>query len=169
MALGRFPKHARSYLGEWPEPSPSEPEPFLAFYARWGLERLLTWDLPAPMYPELHGFTTHGTHTLAVAGVNVFVPWSLLRDGWLTIQDLAKHFKTVKNPEHLQDWLTGQSDLGYARYRNVLILYRYWHLVLVARYSDRLKGNTERLDRAFAEYVGLGEESIKKLRIKTRF
>jgi hypothetical protein len=173
VALGRFPTHARSYPGELPELSPPEHEPFLSFYDRWALERLLTWDLPIPMLPELHGVTTHDAHTLAAAGVNVFVPWPLLKDRWLTLQDLTKHLKTARNPEHLRGWLTvrgrGQSDLGYTRYRTVLVLYCYWHLVLAARYGNRLKGNTERLDRAFAKYVGRGEESVKKLRIKTRF
>jgi hypothetical protein len=37
--------------------------------------------------------------------------------------------------------------------------------VLASRYCARMKGNTERLDRAFAEYLGTSEDSIKKMRL----
>jgi hypothetical protein len=196
-AWGRFPSHRRSFLGEqaWsagpqPEPVIREPdwtderwseevtranapfEAFRIFYRRWCLERFLTWDLPQPLRPEFSGSTTLDTFTLSEAGVHTFIPWYLLRDKRFTLQDLADHLKGVTNPAHLDGWLKkGPGKLGLVGYSRIYVLYRYLHLAIVARYGERLGGNMEALDRAFAAHLELsddvakGAESIKDSRL----
>jgi hypothetical protein len=197
-AWGGFPSQRHSYLGEpsWsagPQPAQvvREPhwtedqwvqevtrvnapfEPFWIFYNRWCLEQFVTWDLPQPLRPEFYGFTTHNTFVLSAAGVNLFLPWHLLRDRKFTLQNLAAHLKKINKPTHLEGWLTkGRDKLGLVGYRRLYVIYRYWHLAITTRYPERILGNTEALDRAFAAYMevsndsDMGAESIKKIRLK---
>lgn len=158
---GRFPRLAQE---------PAAPEPFLSFYRRWALEAFITWDLPQPLGPALHGLTMHDNFTLSKAGVNIFLPWYFLRDRRFSLAEVADHLRTWENPTHLKDWFsstTSDAGLGYTRWYNLLVLYRYHQLALVSRYAERLKGNVERIDRAFAEFLSLSSvDSVKKLRLE---
>jgi hypothetical protein len=167
--LGHFPALPRSFFGERPEPPDAADLPLLRFCRRWGLETMLTWQLPLPLRPELAGFTTYDSSTLGEAGLNLFVPWHLLRDGWLHLADLARRQRAARAVEHLAGWLSVREGrharLGYKRLRTQLAVYRYRELALSARYADRLLGHAEKVDRALARFLGTGAESVKKLRL----
>ncbi len=152
--------------------------PFLLFFRRWGLDTFLTWDLPVPMRPELYGVVTRdtsvlqgpgGMSSLADAGVNLFLPWYSLADKGLSLHDFAGPLRTVHNPDHLDGWLSPKKgdvkELGYVRLRRALMLYRYRELVLARRYADRLDGNVEKLDRAFARFMDIKIQSVRISRI----
>jgi hypothetical protein len=96
MEAGHFPRLPRSFFGE--EHEPEVPEPFLWFYRRWGLETFVTWDLPLPMGPELQGSTSHETFTMSAAGLNIFLPWHLLRDRKFSLAEVADHLRAWQNP-----------------------------------------------------------------------
>lgn len=197
-AWGGFPAHRHSFLGERPWSSGSQPVAvvrkkswssgrwltevaaanaphtlFLLFFRRWGLDTLLTWDLPVPMRPELHGVVTRDTSvlggpgetsTLADAGVNLFLPWYSLADKGLSLHELANPLRALRDPDHLKDWLSPPrgdvKELGYVRLRRALTLYRYRELVLARRYAERLDGNVEKLDRAFARFMDIKIQSV---------
>jgi hypothetical protein len=171
-ALGHFPTHRRSFLGEQPEPVGLEEAQLLHFYRRWGLETFATWELPVPMSPQLFQTFYADFVTLPEAGLLIFVPSYALRDERLTLKDLAKQLAAEDHWEQLKGWMArgteGRTKLGYQRLYHTLVLYRYWILGLASRYPERLEGSTERLDQAFASFLGLGDESIKKVRLALR-
>jgi hypothetical protein len=165
----RFPAHRHTLLGEAAGPTDREEASLLTFYRRWAIETFSTFDLPIPMAPQVSAITYADTVSLAGAGLLTFVPWYALRDGRVTVKDLSKQLIAIQRPAHLDRWLARADGsgkrLGYSRLRHTLVVYRYWLLGLAARYRERLNGCTEGLDRAFARYLGLGEDSVKKVRL----
>lgn len=164
---GGFPSLPRSYLGEPAGAADPREARYHPFYRRWNLSSFLTWDLPLPLLPEV-GVTTLDTFTLSGAGVTVFLPWYVAQDGRFSPDQLVAHLKSLLRPAHLEGWLAapagGGKALGDVRYRHYLALYRYRGLVLGRRYADRLGRRTMQLDRAFARYLGCGEDTVKKVR-----
>jgi hypothetical protein len=193
----RFPRTPRSYLGERASASPprrhrDKPRratlldriaagptdeeiantEFHMFYRRWCLDSFITWDLPLPMLPSLFDAFSYDTFTTQGSGVHIFIPWYLLRNQTLTLRTLADAHKLSLPPTHLRDWLEiGASKYAPRRFRYIAILYRYWHLALVKRFPEKMKGHVEALERAFASYMGeytystVNPETIKKLRL----
>lgn len=167
----RFPAMPASFLGEAIGPVETrgkEYAHFIAFYRRWGLQTFLTWDLPVPLRPSVYGITLHDMAGSSEAGVNLFVPWYVLRDGRFQLQELAHHLQTLQNPAHLAGWLetttAGKGEHGDARFRTVMVLYRYQWLAIESRYAGRPSWDKKRQDEAFAQFLNLGEESIRRLR-----
>jgi hypothetical protein len=142
---------------------------FALFYRRWGLETFLTWDLPLPMRPALHGAGLPHTAGLSEAGVHVFLPWYLLRDGRFQLKELARHLQDLRNPEHLAGWLetatASRGELGDTRLCNLLVLYRYQKLAIAARYAGRAGWGVETQDVAFGKLLGLLPESARQVRL----
>ncbi|HEY7327796.1 MAG TPA: hypothetical protein VH592_09165 [Gemmataceae bacterium] len=148
-------------------------EDFEAFYCRWNLETMRSWDWPAPMEPDFVGGLRRGINRLSVAGMTLFIPWYVLRGERIDLQDVARLARIGVVPVHLSDWVNkrspeGGDDLGELRYRNLLWLYRFHELVLMRRYSTGCKGNIERLDRALAKVLKRDQDSVKKLRLQLR-
>jgi hypothetical protein len=165
-----FPPLPRTVLGETPQPSLDHSlSPLREFYARWCLDSFVTWDLPLPMMPDLRGFITYDTWVVAKAGLGAFLPWYLHRDQQFNLRQFGSHLQTTVRPDHLKGWLVlganEQRRFGYTRLRNQFLLYRYRTLALEARYSDRLVGKTEQVDRAFGKFLRVGEQSVKRLRL----
>jgi hypothetical protein len=165
---GRLPSLPLGPLGKPGAPARREDAPFHRFYRRWGLHTLLTWELPLPMAPQVGGAVFYDEVTTSASGLNVFVPWYALRDQRLALRDLFRLQRQVRDLAHLRGWLEGggpgAARLGHGRYRNLLLLYRYRELALAGRYAERLPGRVMQVERAFAEYLGLGADSVKKLR-----
>jgi hypothetical protein len=140
----------------------------LAFYRRWGLDQLLTWEWPVPMRPDLVGGLWKDADLLADAGVAVFVPWYLLRGDALDLQQLARHAREVDAPAHLRPWVNkaraGADELGDRRYERLAWLYRYMALALWRRYPDACRRRAGKLDRALSRVLERDEESVRKLR-----
>jgi hypothetical protein len=78
---------------------------FFAFYCRWGLEGLLTWELPLPVNPQVGISPGYWTLRAEEAGISIFVPWYALRGGIYDLQHAAKRIVSLSAPSHLQDWL----------------------------------------------------------------
>ncbi|MCY2990947.1 MAG: hypothetical protein NTY19_24190 [Planctomycetota bacterium] len=153
-----FPTVPMSLMGERPEPPPPESREFYAAYrffcSRWGLEALATWDLPIPLRPQLGSPSVYHLPSLGESGLLLLVPWYLLRDKDIRLDELAEHVRIMHAPEHLRDWLDGNPKAwGYERFAKMLDLYIYRELCLKPRYETRLKGNTERLDNAFGYFL----------------
>ena len=155
----------RSLMGSSPSPVPPEQRPFsnryLTFYHRWGLERLVTWEVPVPLQTEFLDYSLYHIETVRPAGVVIFVPYYVLRERSLTIYDVAEHKMLLERPTHLEDWLEGEKNWGFDRYATMFQLYVCLELAIKRRYEDRLKGNVSKLDLAFARYQkGLDAESL---------
>ncbi len=144
---------------------------FLAFYRRWGLDGLHTWDWPEPMEPDLMTGMLRDLHQLADAGVVLFVPWYLLRGEKLPVQAIVQRARTACEAEHLWEWLQKPAprkseEKGDIHYERLLHVYRYHELVLVRRYRARFHGHVQQLDRALAHVMGRDEDTVKKLRLE---
>jgi hypothetical protein len=172
-AEGRFRGFPRSLLGERPKSvPPEEREYFISYmtlYKRWGLQSLVSWELPLPMRPELSDPTLYDRPDLSGSGLAIFAPWYLFRDKDINIQELAAHGMTAEYPAHLHDWLIREpKNWGYDRYAIMLRIFVYLELALKRRYSSRVRRKQEALDGAFARvYYGkplTSTESIRKIR-----
>jgi hypothetical protein len=174
-SLGRFPELPRWPLLPRESFGAAAPAAFVeacsAFYTRWGLERLLTWDWPVPMEPELADGPA-GDRERLDAGLVLVVPWYLLRGERVSLQEAAQQGRW-SGPEHLHAWLFRERSGGRAggldaiRYARLRRLYRYHELVLVRRYGGAVAGNVQRLDVALARALPgrWGEDTVKKLRL----
>jgi hypothetical protein len=167
-----FPAPQETFLGFPVGPPGPGGEPaahFRRFYRRWGLQSFLTWDLPLPMRPSFVGPTFEPTAGLSEAGVNLFLPWYVVRDGQFNLRDLVKHLHQFRNPEHLGGWLntptTKREKLGDTRFRNVFILFRYQNLAIQSRYGDRSGWDAARQDEVFARLLKRSEESVRHVRL----
>jgi hypothetical protein len=172
LRLGGFPAYPRWPFVDDAEERPGEfREACCSFYRRWGLDRLLTWDWPVPMEPDLAVGMLRDMPRLSDAGIVVFVPWYLLRGEKLNLQEVAQHARTASEARHLWGWLQkpasqGSEAIGNIRFQRLQSIYRYYQLALIRRYSSASRHNVQRLDRALAKVMGRDEDTVKKLRLE---
>ncbi len=142
------------------------------FFARWGLDTLLTWDWPVPMEPDLNVGLRQNMDLLSPAGAVLFLPWYLLRGGVLDLKAVIDNCRLASPPEHLHGWVNKRGDrlegVGDVRYATLLLLYRFGELALRRRYADACAGNQHRLDLALASVIGRQCDTVKKLRHELR-
>ncbi|MGE3806783.1 MAG: hypothetical protein AB7K24_19110 [Gemmataceae bacterium] len=138
----------------------------LAFYRRWGLEQLLTWDLPVPLRTRFELASEESASSQEAALLRI--PWYLLRGG-LDLRPMVRRLRHTSAPVHLRNWIikepTRDDDMsGDLAYQRLFWLYRCHELVLLRRYPAACARNVERLDRALAAVMGRSEDLVKKLR-----
>jgi hypothetical protein len=145
---------------------------WLPFFQRWGIDRLATWDLPVPMRPQLATPSLYDMSDVSAAGVQVFIPWYLLRRKTLDVYALAERKQFVHLPPGLAQWLNpSEKNWGAKRYIVLLRLYIYLELVLNRRYRQRLLRRIGKLDQVFGKVLCDSadgdqdeEETIRKIR-----
>jgi hypothetical protein len=165
-----FPSLPLTLLGQ-PSPGRSDADwemesAFTEFYRRWELVTFLTWDLPVPMQMLTTDSVGYDITSLSDSGVNLFVPWYLLRGGKVSLNEISRRLQQLHNPQHLSEWLRIDASDGDAhgekRFRNSLVVYRYHHLAIKSRYGKR---SVEKHDQALALLLSVKLDSIKKLRL----
>lgn len=169
----QFPRLRESFFEELldpPDRSTKENALIEHFYRRWNLRCFLTWDIPVPIRPMIHEVHSDDRMgLLSEAGINIFLPWYLLRDGRIQLKELARQLKDHRNPAHLAGWLNTDTakkeKLGDTRFANLFVLYRYQTLAIGPRYGNRAGWENERQDEAFARYLSLSVESVRRLRL----
>jgi hypothetical protein len=174
--VGRFPVYPRWLLSdeEYDQDLPQKfRDDFLAFYRRWGLDRMLTWDWPVPMEPDLVGGIIKDLDLLTDTGLVLFVPWYALRGEKVNLQEVVQLARMSAVPAHLRDWFRKRSgrkgdELGDIRYERLRWLYRYHELALVPRYSAACRRQMQKLDAALACLLGRKEDVVKKLRLQLK-
>jgi len=150
------------------------PEQSLEFLRTWNLEGFVTWELPIPMLSETVNTTLYRPNDVRDAGVYLFIPYYLLRDKSLSLQEFAETRATAYFPSELADWYDLKpKNWGPARFKTMLLLYIYLECCLRRRYPDKVQGNLGKLDRALANYLKAeqshedksGDETIRKIRL----
>lgn len=140
----------------------------IGFYHRWCLDRMLTWDLPAPRDARLHFKASETPDLSPDEGITLQVPWYLLRGGRFDLQEVMKRIRFESAPEHLREWVCKESEhdhqAGGISYQRLHWLYRCYELVLFRRYGSICKTNIENLDRAMGQVMGRDEDLVKRLR-----
>jgi hypothetical protein len=143
---------------------------FQAFYDRWHLRALTTWDLPEPraavvgvagMLNELNHVSDYPTIQLPpFIRLPLRYPLHKLLHG-----DLGPHlaeWEAVQDQEH-------PGGLNYARWRRIFYLHVLRNVMLASRYRDRFHRRAGLLDEVFTDYLSqtCGKttvQSIGKLR-----
>jgi hypothetical protein len=169
---GRFPEYPR-----WPFAEPREDEERFkelneacrAFYLRWGLSRLVTWELPEPIHPDLIGQTFEDTGELSEAGALLFIPWYSMRSEQFNLQTVLHRMRLDSAPAHLRDWLLKQEqvrgrELGDLSYQRLLWLYQVYKLALETRYGRKCRRHVEKIDLALSNVIGIDAQAVRKLR-----
>jgi hypothetical protein len=171
IAQGRFPcvgEYPPRRLGQPPSRRQDCNAQFLRFYQRWGLDRLLSWELPLPMgivrgvVDELLG------QVPTLDGVALLIPWPLLHGEQIDFQASLADLRREQAPAHLAGWLSAAANAEGARgqitYQRLFLLYRVYALVLWRRYAAACRGQLEALDRALASVMCRQEDLVRKLR-----
>lgn len=168
-ADGEFPEFPQVLMFESPPPVPPEDREFhsdfMLFYRRWGIEKLVTWDVALPMRWEMASPSFYHLGSLHEAGALVFVPWYALRDRSVTLYQLVKQKQAFPGLNHLTMWLDRKPrKWGVERYATMLQLYVYLELALKCRYRANVQDNMARLDCAFARFIHAAPDAIAAYR-----
>jgi len=140
---------------------------FGMFHSHWGLERLLTWDLPLPLLPRVITSADESSSYTRDEGVSLFLPWSVLRGDQFDVAALIDRQRSIHSPPHLAGWLNQRTQgeaVGPIALQRQFWLFRVHTLVLFQRYASSCRGNLERIDLALATVFGSDVESVRKLR-----
>jgi hypothetical protein len=139
---------------------------FIAFYQRWHLITLPTWDLPQPVGFNL-GAPAAAERFLGITdGAALQLPPTVRLPARCPVRDLVQ----TAPEEHLAEWkmvLAQQhpSHFSFARWRRIFHLHFFRNVVLTRSYPDRLHRRAEALDWVFADYFDdEGDESVRKQR-----
>jgi len=144
-------------------------EEFSSFYRHWGIDRLLTWEIPLP----LDGFDVFIDEAerskSSTSGVNIFLPWHLLRSSPASLSSILFRSKVEHSPDHLYSWLfkeenrggRGNSDISW---QQKFWIYRSLFLVLRTRHLTATRRNTSKIDEVMASLIGRSVDIIKRQR-----
>lgn len=146
------------------------------FLDRWCLARMDTWDLPIPVPPVQLTNDPVPTNDLHSTGVSLFIPWSLLADRDLKVEEILEYHRSRQDLSHLDGWTcSGRiNSWGVERHAKLLTVFVYLELAIKQRYPNRLRGNLRKLDAAFRVFWGpppaddealiAGAETARKIR-----
>lgn len=119
---------------------------------KWALDGLTTTNLPIPCQPGFLVRDEIPQNGIASTGVSLHVPWPLLADQNFTLREIAGYHGLRVNLQHLDEWMKGERNWGFGRYARLLDLYLYRELALSKRYSERMNGHVEAVNRAFGAF-----------------
>jgi hypothetical protein len=124
---------------------------------------MATPELPMPIDPGLERPNFGNPSDLRAAGTVLFIPWYLVIDKDMRLQELVENHRLDTPLSHLDDWLPAPEGRGWGfeRYGIMLRLHIWIGLALARRYPDRMAGQAIRLDRAFARFE-LGENESEE-------
>jgi hypothetical protein len=139
---------------------------FHAFYDRWDLCKLVTWDLPVPLAPNL-GMPAVLGH---LQGLDDRPTIQLPRTFRLPARFPIHRLLRDDTDAHLADWHAVEeqehsSKMNYARWQRIYHLNFLLNVVLRGAYAGQFRRKAGALDEVMAEYFGdTSPESIRKLR-----
>lgn len=139
---------------------------FDAFFQKWQIGGLATWDIPLPSNANIGGPASLSRFVPDQMAPTVQLPRTLRLSARARPETLIRG--SVSN--HLRDWERVQENnhplrLSYGRWYRLFQLAIYRDLVLARNYSDRMNRHLGRLDQAFSEFFGdVDVQAIRKLR-----
>jgi hypothetical protein len=170
----RFPINASQEGNKGPLPhlsfSPEFTNEYTEFCTYWGLERMLTWDVPLPLNPLVDRSVPAPDPFESKTGVSVFLPFYLLRGKNLSVRDLLERVRAESMPDQFATWFGAAGDPdrpadGEVGLQQQFWLYRSYVLVLLTRYAEKCERNREKLNAVIADVLGKGQERVRKLRL----
>jgi hypothetical protein len=140
---------------------------FSAFYQRWQLTGLVTWDLPEPVGANLGAPASVGRFIGVENRPAVQLPPTVHLPSSNSLHDL------VQSPleGHLAEWQmvlneTHPSGFGFDRWQRVFRFHFLRNIVLSGSYEARFRRRAGELDWVFAELFGdQSDESCRRIRL----
>jgi hypothetical protein len=140
------------------------------FCTSWQISGMATWDLPVPRGIDLSGLGVVAAES--ELSMKFCMPATMRLPARFPLADVIAGIRAESTSEYLAEWqnvlnLDGKDGTGLRRYTQMLRMHFYRNIALSSRYAERMRGNTERIDIAFAKYFGnIGSDSVKKLRLE---
>lgn len=130
------------------------------FLDRWGLTRLITWELPDPQGPLLPNFLPEGPARPA-HGVHVFLPLHYPLQG---DDDLLGRVREFQRQQALELGLPS-AFAGVAHHAQYAQMFRLMHLdrAVRGRFGGRPPRGIVSALEAAASHLGIGAESVRRL------
>lgn len=144
---------------------------YLAFCRAWHLDGMATWNLPIPQEVNLTGEVIRSQ--LSEEAIHLTLPPTLKLPARFPLSQIMQELRNQILPDRLAEWRdvmnqTAVSKSGMLSYRQMLLLHFYRNIAFTSRYGDRVAGNLHRLDIAFGRFLGVRDESVKRLRLKIK-
>lgn len=167
-------KQEEKYLASTPD---KEAEPFVvemnAFLNRWQLCSMASWDLPEPQGPNLAGVELPAAAQRGNDSIKLELPLTTRLPARFPVRDVISEIRNQIAEPHLAEWqeiLSRESTTssGIRRFSHMLKIQFFRNVVMALRYLVRFEGQVEALDRAFGLFLGVGEDSVKKLRLEIK-
>ncbi len=142
-----------------------------SFLVRWRLSGMSSWRIPQVQGPN----ETDIPMPSAAVGSQVLTIGASPSTVRSTTRERARAAKApaAPVPPHLRPWhdvlnrrQTRLQNLGVDQFAHVARIYVWYRLCLCARYRDRLKGNLQHIDAAFAEALSVELQTASMLRQK---
>ena len=139
---------------------------FTAFYRRWQLSQLATWDLPQPIGANLGCPASIGKSIGVEDSPTIQLPPTIRLPARFPTSELIQgHPK-----DHLAGWKSvldcrHPQNYGIERFGRIFQLHFYRNIVLASRYGDRFKRQQGALDTVFRHFFGdKSDDSVRPLR-----
>lgn len=146
-----------------------EDKRFRSFLDRWQLSGLSSWDLPIPQGPNFTGIHLPGHNEPGNDSIHLDLPITAPLQARYPLRQMIEEARQQATPPHLSQWLKvlqrSSNGRGPTHYQRMLHLHFYRDIGFSSRYGNRLARRVEKLDKVFAEFIGLGVDEIKKLRL----
>ena len=165
LGTKRLPSYRWELNGTQTEAPPCEMfTEFDAFYTRWQLTCMKTWDLPVPVTPNFGVPEAESLQGLG-HGPSIRLP-GILR---MPVDTPYAELLQAPLPEHLAEWERIQDanidGLDYRRLQCAFRLLHYLDTVLLRAYPNRFGNAVGKLDEVFAKFFGhIEQDSIARIR-----
>jgi len=139
---------------------------FSAFYERWQLRGLASWNLPIPQGANL-GLPANCSHLFVPASRPAVALAATLR---LRGDDSTADLLETGASDHLREWRLIQDQqhphhMSYSRLATAFKLYFLDNVILRSAYPEKLQGKIATVSRLLGQHLEVGEDSIKRLRL----
>lgn len=139
-----------------------------AFFERWQLEGLASFELPVPMGPELPVVDPKPMIArMRACGTTLFLPDTFPVPSREEIRSIGLNVQAQRADAHLRDWINivrrEGNRTGVARFGQLLAVHFCWAIVR-SRYSNLVKRNAERIDAAVGQYVNCAPDTVRRFR-----
>ena len=144
-----------------------------SFLNRWQLSGMSSWELPEPQGPNLAGIEPSEASRRGAEMVTLQFPLTTRLPARFPVRELVSEIRNQADQPHLKEWheildQDSKSSPGLRRFSHLLNIQFFRNEVLPLRFGKRIAGNVAALDRAFGLYLGVGEDSVKKLRSESK-
>lgn len=136
------------------------------FLDRWGLDRLVTWDLPIPSGPLISNLLPLHSPANPLQGIHVTLPLHYPLQGDDAILEQIKNLQTRRASE--LGMPPGFGGISHASQYAQMFRLIFLELTICSRFPRVPRGLVAAIERAASEYLGVEASSVSRLRAWVR-